>query len=373
MRTNVWIRHLRFGSSGHRRNGRDLAGRVGRRGLHGGHVEGDALAEARGCPGRRGYGGGSASDRPTLWLSGLGRPPAHDLTLVTRRGYFADPLGAPMRTLRYVTLAFGIRTATLRSLLLAAFLLASCDRPATDDAAATPTVTPRHSGPSAHRARPRAGIWTPPLATVVPILDSADAAFTNLEGRRGRTRVQLLTDPRRRLLPRCRARSPRLPGRYRCLVAVAGQQPLVGLRGRGRGVHARGGRETGGSRTRGPGGPSPTRWPRRTATSAVLRIGMVAVATVNAPPEAMATDTETGVNLMPPDDTVAWNRNIGAIRRAAANSDVLIAYHHYQIDATRAPGWQERWARGDHRRRRGSVRGRTASRSWRPSRLTAAG
>lgn len=55
-----------------------------------------------------------------------------------------------------------------------------------------------------------------------------------------------------------------------------------------------------------------------------------------------AADTQTGVNLMAPGDTAAWNLNIGAIRRAAANRDVLIPYHHYQVDA--APGWQEAWA-----------------------------
>ena len=74
-----------------------------------------------------------------------------------------------------------------------------------------------------------------------------------------------------------------------------------------------------------------------------VRVGMVALATVNAPPGAMATETKPGVNLLHPDDAAAWDRNLGAIRDAAGNSDVLISYQHYQTDA--GPGWQERWAR----------------------------
>ena len=74
-----------------------------------------------------------------------------------------------------------------------------------------------------------------------------------------------------------------------------------------------------------------------------LRVGLVAVATVNAPPEAKATDTRMGVNLMAPDDAAAWDLNLGAIRAAAEDSDILIAYQHYQVDA--GPGWQEKWAR----------------------------
>lgn len=74
-----------------------------------------------------------------------------------------------------------------------------------------------------------------------------------------------------------------------------------------------------------------------------VRVGMVALATVNAPPAAMATETKPGVNLLYPDDAEAWDRNLGAIRAAAENSDVLISYQHYQTDA--GPGWQERWAR----------------------------
>lgn len=74
-----------------------------------------------------------------------------------------------------------------------------------------------------------------------------------------------------------------------------------------------------------------------------LRVGMVAVATVNQPPEAAATESAPGVNMLDPDDPAAWDRNIAAIREAAASADFVIAYQHYQIDGP--PGWQERWAR----------------------------
>ena len=60
---------------------------------------------------------------------------------------------------------------------------------------------------------------------------------------------------------------------------------------------------------------------------------MVALATVNAPPEAMATDTKPGVNLLSPGALAAWDSNLGAIRDAAANSDIVITYQHYQVDA----------------------------------------
>ena len=74
-----------------------------------------------------------------------------------------------------------------------------------------------------------------------------------------------------------------------------------------------------------------------------LQVGMVAVATVNQPPEAAATESAPGVNMLDPDDPASWDRNIAAIREAAANADFVIAYQHYQIDGP--PGWQERWAR----------------------------
>ena len=74
-----------------------------------------------------------------------------------------------------------------------------------------------------------------------------------------------------------------------------------------------------------------------------LRVGMVAVATVNQPPEAAATESAPGVNMLEPDDQRARDRNLAAIREAAANADFVIAYQHYQIDGP--PGWQEAWAR----------------------------
>ena len=74
-----------------------------------------------------------------------------------------------------------------------------------------------------------------------------------------------------------------------------------------------------------------------------LRVGMVAVATVNQPPEAAATDSAPGVNMLDPDDQAAWDRNLSAIAEATTNADFVIAYQHYQIDA--GEGWQERWAR----------------------------
>ena len=74
-----------------------------------------------------------------------------------------------------------------------------------------------------------------------------------------------------------------------------------------------------------------------------LRVGMVALATVNQPPEAAATEAAPGVNMLDPDDPAAWDRNIAAIREAAASADFVIAYQHYQVDA--GEGWQESWAR----------------------------
>ena len=74
-----------------------------------------------------------------------------------------------------------------------------------------------------------------------------------------------------------------------------------------------------------------------------LRVGMVALATVNSPTDAAATDSTPGVNMLSPDDQVAWDRNLTAIREASANADFVIAYQHYQIDA--GEGWQEAWAR----------------------------
>lgn len=232
-------------------------------------------------------------------------------------------------------------TQSLVAVAIAIALSASCDRPATDDAAATPTVTLAILGQALIEHDPRRYLDTP-LATVVPILDSADAVFTNLE-------VAVAG-------PGCNCS----PTRDDVFFHGAGPEVLDYLGDIGVSLLSLANNH---SWDYGDAGVVSTleeaarrgfthAGTGRTIAHAVapayrnvggLRIGMVAIATVNAPPGAMATDTETGVNLMPPDDTVAWNRNIGAIRRAAANSDVLIAYHHYQIDA--GPGWQERWAR----------------------------
>ena len=74
-----------------------------------------------------------------------------------------------------------------------------------------------------------------------------------------------------------------------------------------------------------------------------LRIGMVATATVNSPVGARATDAAAGVNMLEPEDSADWERNLAAIGDAAANADFVVAYQHYQVDA--GSGWQERWAR----------------------------
>ena len=79
-----------------------------------------------------------------------------------------------------------------------------------------------------------------------------------------------------------------------------------------------------------------------------LRVAVIAMATVNNPPEAAATDTRPGVNLLGLDDQAGWDRNIAAIQEAARNADLVIVYQHFQVDD---PGhWQQRWgARGGGR------------------------
>ena len=74
-----------------------------------------------------------------------------------------------------------------------------------------------------------------------------------------------------------------------------------------------------------------------------LRVAMVAMATVNNPPEAAATDARPGVNLLGLEDQAGWDRNIAAIQEAARNADLVIVYQHFQVDD---PGqWQRSWAR----------------------------
>ena len=236
-------------------------------------------------------------------------------------------------------------TSGIQTLIAAAVTVAlpvSCDRPPGDDASARgPTATLAVVGQALIEHDPRVYLEAP-LATVLPILDSADAVFTNLE-------VAVNG-------PGCHCS----PTRDDVFFHGAGPEVLDYLRGIGVSLLSLANNH---SWDYGDAGIVSTleeaarrRFAHagtgRTVAHAVapayrrvggLRIGLVAVATVNAPPGAMATDTETGVNLMAPGDAVAWDRNISAIRHAAANSDILIAYHHYQVDA--GPGWQEQWAR----------------------------
>ena len=74
-----------------------------------------------------------------------------------------------------------------------------------------------------------------------------------------------------------------------------------------------------------------------------LKFALVAMATVNNPPEAAATEVRAGVNLLGLDDQAGWDRNIAAIQEAARNADVVIVYQHFQVDDP--GGWQRRWAR----------------------------
>lgn len=73
------------------------------------------------------------------------------------------------------------------------------------------------------------------------------------------------------------------------------------------------------------------------------RVALVAMATVNVPEAARATDGRPGVNLLAPGDSADRERNLEAIRSARAEADVVIVYHHHQVDTP--PGWQGRWAR----------------------------
>ena len=223
--------------------------------------------------------------------------------------------------------------------LLAAGLLA-CGAPADEPPVDAP-ITLAVVGQALIEHDPRQYLETP-LATVVPILASADAVFTNLE-----TAVAG---------PGCDCR----PTRDDVFFHGAGPEVLDYLGEIGVSLlslannHAwdygdagivstieeaaeRGFTYAGTGRT----------LAEATAPSyrdvAGLRVGMVALATVNSPPDAGATESTPGVNMLQPDDEAAWDRNLAAIREASANADFVIAYQHYQIDA--GPGWQERWAR----------------------------
>jgi len=226
--------------------------------------------------------------------------------------------------------------------IVAAVLTISCDPPVPNEVStAGPTIRLAVLGQALIEHDPRRYLDAP-LATVVPLLDSADAVFTNLE-------VAVAG-------PGCNC----APTRDDVFFHGAGPEVLdyldeigvtmlslannhswdygdAGIVSTLEEASRRGFTHAGTGRTVAhAAGPAYRR-------VGGLRVGLVAVATVNAPEGAGATDTRTGVNLMAPGDTAAWNMNIEAIRRAAANSDVLIAYHHYQVDA--GPGWQEAWAR----------------------------
>ena len=72
------------------------------------------------------------------------------------------------------------------------------------------------------------------------------------------------------------------------------------------------------------------------------RVALVAVATVRLAPDAAATDTRAGVNLMPMEQPADWDRNIAALGDARKHAEIVIAYHHCQTLCTDA--WQQRWA-----------------------------
>ncbi len=74
-----------------------------------------------------------------------------------------------------------------------------------------------------------------------------------------------------------------------------------------------------------------------------FRLGLVAMATVNSPEQARATDSRAGINMLDPGDSADWDRNIAAVRTADDASNAVLVYQHFQYDAD--IGWQESWAR----------------------------
>ena len=229
-----------------------------------------------------------------------------------------------------------------RFVVIASTFLASCDGPAGDDrSTAGPAATLAILGQALIEHDPRQYL-DDPLATVVPVLDAADAVFTNLEVAIAGPGCHC---PRTRDDIYFHGAGPEVLD-YLAEIGVTllslannhswdyGPQGVVSTfeeaarrgftyAGTGRTLQhalAPAYREAGG-----------------------LRVGVVAVATVNAPPEAAATDTGIGVNMMAPGDAAARDLNLEAIRRAGAGSDVLIAYQHFQTDAPE--GWQQRWAK----------------------------
>ena len=230
----------------------------------------------------------------------------------------------------------------LATSLLAVGLLAGCAAPADERPSdTTPTITLAVVGQALIEHDPRQYLKEP-LATVVPLLAEADAVFTNLE-------VAVAG-------PGCDCR----PTRDDVFFHGAGPEVLDYLGEIGVSLlslannHAwdygdagivstieeaaeRGFTYAGTGRTLAEAGAPAYR------DVAGLRVGMVALATVNSPLDAAATDSTPGVNMLSPNDEAARDRNIAAIREASANADFVIAYQHYQIDAE--PGWQEGWAR----------------------------
>lgn len=226
--------------------------------------------------------------------------------------------------------------------LLAAIFLVSCGAPADQPPeGSTPPITLAVVGQALIEHDPREYLEAP-LATVSPILASADAVFSNLE-------VAVAG-------PGCDCE----PTRDDVFFHGAGPEVLDYLGVIGVSLLSLANNH---SWDYGDAGIVSTleeaakrgfthAGTGRTLTEAVapayrdvagLRVGMVAVATVNQPPDAAATETAPGVNRLDPDDQAAWDRNLAAIGEAAANADFVVAYQHYQVDA--GEGWQESWAR----------------------------
>jgi poly-gamma-glutamate synthesis protein (capsule biosynthesis protein) len=72
-------------------------------------------------------------------------------------------------------------------------------------------------------------------------------------------------------------------------------------------------------------------------------VSLVSAASVNTSQDARATATRAGLNMLDPGEMADWDRNLSSIRVARAESDVVVAYQHFQTDPE--PGWQEEWAR----------------------------
>ena len=231
--------------------------------------------------------------------------------------------------------------AAVAMLVLATGLLISCDLPAGDNRSATgPSVTLAVVGQALIEHDPRQYLESP-LATVAPILADADAVFSNLE-------VAVAG-------PDCAC----TPTRDDVYFHGAGPEVLDYLNEIGVSLlslannHSWDYGDEGivstvaeaskrGFTYAGTGGTMAEAVAPAYRDVGGVRVGLVALATVNAPSGAMATEAKPGVNLLSPDDAVAWDRNIAAIEEAAANADFVITYQHYQVDA--GPGWQERWA-----------------------------